>query len=60
LEPDNTIVNGYYRKWDCGLIEYDIIFKLGYTGNKVEHNGFYFDEVKCNTVELSDSRYYME
>lgn len=60
LSTNNVILGGYYRKWDCGLLEYDIIFRLGYTGNIVEKNGVYYDEVKCNTLELSSDKYYME
>lgn len=29
LEGTNTILNGQARKWDCGLLEYTIEFKLG-------------------------------
>lgn len=60
LEKDNVILGGQYRKWDCGLIEYDIIFRLGYTGNKIEKNGIYYDEVKCNNIDLSSNNYFME
>lgn len=60
LEKDNVIIGGQYRRWDCGLIEYDIIFKLGFTGNQIQRNGFMYDEVRCNTLELSSNDYYME
>jgi hypothetical protein len=29
LDSTDTIVGGSMRKWDCGLVEYDLIFKLG-------------------------------
>lgn len=29
LQGTNTILNGQARKWDCGLLEYTIEFKLG-------------------------------
>lgn len=29
LTETNTIINGQARKWDCGLLEYTIEFKLG-------------------------------
>lgn len=27
---DSTVYSGYMRKWDNGLLEYDVIFRLGY------------------------------
>jgi hypothetical protein len=33
---------------------------LGFTGNKIERNGIYYDEVKCNNIDLSSSDYFME
>ncbi len=29
MEVDNSIIGGYFRKYDNGLMEYDIIFKFG-------------------------------
>ena len=29
LKPDNVIQHGYVRKWQNGVLEYDIVFKLG-------------------------------
>lgn len=29
LDSNDTIVEGSVRKWDCGLLEYEMIFKLG-------------------------------
>jgi hypothetical protein len=29
---NDSIYSGYMRKWDNGLLEYDIIFKLSYAG----------------------------
>lgn len=49
LLPDNTISYGYYRKWDCGLLEYNICFTLG--RDSTDSN-----VVKCNNVSiLADS-----
>lgn len=36
LTPDNTIVGGYMRKWDNGLLEYDLIFRVGYFGDNTD------------------------
>lgn len=30
LVGDNTVYQGYMRKWDNGLLEYDLTFRLGY------------------------------
>ena len=51
------IVDGTFRKWDCGLIEYDIIFKLGVqqTKNIIYKNSYEkFDFISANVVEPVD------
>ena len=32
LNADNTIIAGYMRKWDNGLLEYDVVFRVGSAG----------------------------
>jgi hypothetical protein len=32
IEPDNTILYGYYRVWDSGTLEIDLVYRLGYKG----------------------------
>lgn len=31
-KEDGAIVNGFARQYDNGLLEYDIVFRLSYTG----------------------------
>ena len=33
---DNTTYSGYMRKWDNGLLEYDVVFRLGYISSDAE------------------------
>lgn len=54
LEPDNVIRSGFYRKWDNGLLEYDIIFKLSYIGN-MSIGGADYDVLSCNNLILHDN-----
>jgi hypothetical protein len=42
---NNSIYSGYMRKWDSGILEYDIIFKLGYTGKTDDQ----IDLISANT-----------
>lgn len=48
---NNTILNGTYRIWDCGLIEFDIIFKVGYQG--IDEQGR--EMLSCNDVAFNAS-----
>jgi hypothetical protein len=51
LSPDNTIINGHYRLYDNGLIEYDIVFRLGYRGTETI-DGIDYDQIVCNDMTL--------
>ena len=46
----DTVLNGTYRKWDCGLLELDIVFRFGYD----KHEGAY-DMLSCNNVQFKMS-----
>lgn len=61
LESDNTIIAGFYRKYDNGLIEYDIVFRLGYRGTETI-DGVEYDLVRCNdmNVNVNDQNYNTE
>ncbi len=48
---DDTILNGTYRIWDCGLLEFDIVFRLGYIG--VDQDGY--NIISCNNVRFQQS-----
>ena len=58
---DNVIINGAYRYYDNGLLEYDIIYKFGSVG-KVQKDGLQFEGLMCNNVvfrnEYDNNRYF--
>lgn len=54
LTNDNVIQHGYYRKWQNGVIEYDIIFKVGKIGTDSETG---FDIIKANNLTILDRNY---
>ena len=65
LDPSGSIVEGTMRKWDCGLIEYDLIYKLGDTsggyiqyaadGSLIMHDNVAVNYLNLNPiVEVSD------
>lgn len=58
---DKVILNGAYRYYDNGLLEYDIVYRFGYIGN-VNVGGIGFEALTCNNVEFSNeygnSRYF--
>jgi len=60
---DKVILNGSYRYYDCGLIEYDITYQFGFVG-KTKYEGVMFDEIECNNVvfknENNNSRYFYD
>lgn len=60
-DDGGTIVNGCYRRYDNGLLEYDIVYRMGYVG-KVMDGGLDVDALTCNSVvfrnEEENSRYF--
>jgi hypothetical protein len=46
---DNVILNGHYRLYDCGLIEYDIVYRFGYVGRE-KVDGYEMDVLQCNNL----------
>lgn len=48
LKESKTVISGSCRKWDCGLLEYDITYKLG--DSDVEYSAYNAD----GTVKLRD------
>ena len=46
LKPDNVIVGGFYRRWDNGLLEYDIRYRVGYVDS---------DTIESNTISVENS-----
>lgn len=55
-KSDNVILNGYYRLYDCGLIEYDIIYRFGYIGKK-KIDGYEMDVLECNNLKIDKTEY---
>ena len=54
LQSDDVIVSGWYRRWDNGLLEYDIIYKLAYS-KMSEEVGVEYSVLKCNDLTILDS-----
>lgn len=53
-ELSNVILDGYCRVWDCGLLEYDIVYQFGYAGEEI-YNGVRYTTLSCNNVEFEDN-----
>lgn len=53
LNPDESIIQGYYRKYDCGLLEYDLVFKFGMTNNTQDTIYGNKNVLSCNNVTLN-------
>jgi len=67
LKPDGVIVGGFYRKWDNGLLEYDIRYRVGYVdsetivANTLSIENSYGVEVPLSSDEYQENRlYFME
>lgn len=52
--PDTVIQKGFYRKWENGLLEYDLTFRLGFVKTKLEDYVTY-DMVKTNDIKVDYS-----
>lgn len=57
LHPDTTILDGYMRKWDCGLLEYDIIFKVGCFGEMTD-DGVEILSANCLNPSRGDQNHF--
>lgn len=60
LSSNNVILNGQYRKWDNGLLEYDIVFRLGYSGDSKTINGTEYSVISANNLSLENSNFYLD
>lgn len=56
LDPDDVILYGYYRVWDCGTLELDFVYRLGYTGQG-SAGGYGVDVISCNNFSMSRAEY---
>lgn len=58
LKPDNVIVGGFYRKWDNGLLEYDIRYRVGYVDSEtIEANALSIENSYGVDIPLSSDEY---
>lgn len=60
IEEMNSIMSGTYRKYDCGLLEYDLIFKLGdnkgtYAAYNPDGSLITIDNVDVNYLDLKNT-----
>lgn len=53
IEPDNTILYGYYRVWDSGTLEIDLVYRLGYKG-QIESDGYITEVIECNNYSMKN------
>jgi len=51
----DSIVNGTYRVWDCGVIEFNLVFRLGY--KYTDDSGY--DVLSCNDFQFKTSSAHM-
>ena len=56
LDPDDVILYGYYRVWDCGTLELDFVYRLGYIGQHGS-DGYDVDTVICNNFSMARAEY---
>lgn len=57
LSIDNVVQNGYYRKWNCGILEYFIIFKLGFYGQYNTVNDIKYEILSANVLSSVEDKY---
>lgn len=56
IQPDNAVLQGFYKVWDSGIIELDIVYRMGYRG-QVQLDGYSGDMLECNTYSLRGIQY---
>lgn len=62
---DDPIMSGNCRRYDNGLLEYDLVFRLSYAGNQLVDSeyGIYSDVLSANMLDLGknnmDQSYYL-
>jgi hypothetical protein len=54
LQQDDYIIGGFARRYDNGLLEYDIIFRLSYDGRETV-DGVNSMRLKCNSVQIKNT-----
>ena len=54
VDSSKTIIEGTVRTWDCGLLEYDLTYKLGDTVNEYS---FYAADGSVNKADNVDTNY---
>jgi len=55
LEPDDTILHGFYRVWDSGVLELDIVYRLGYSAANQDETYGGKQAIECNTYAMNGS-----
>lgn len=57
LKTSSTILGGYCRKYDNGLLEYDITFRLSYVGDQEvdKDYGISASILECNRLDLASA-----
>ena len=48
----DSVMDGTYRVWDNGLLEFDIVYRLGWRGRDVSR-GYEMDILSCNDFEAA-------
>lgn len=56
IDQDDCILYGYYRVWDCGTLEVDLVYRLGYRGAE-DVGGFSMDVLQCNDYSMRSVQY---
>jgi hypothetical protein len=56
IQPGGAVLYGFYRVWDCGTLEADIVYRLGYRGRQ-QMDGYSVDVIKCNDYSLRGVEY---
>ena len=56
VEPSlsDVVLDGYYRVYDNGLLEYDVTYRMGYVGQE-EIDGDIYDTISCNCIDFHDT-----
>ena len=50
----DVVLDGSYRVYDNGMLEYDVLYRMGYMGQE-DIDGDLYDVISCNCVDFRDT-----
>ena len=56
IQPNDQVLYGFYRVWDEGTLEVDLVFRLGFHG-EIQMDGYTANLLRCNAYGFNQMGY---